>query len=535
MSYIVLSRKYRPRTFDEVVGQKHITETLKNAIDSDRVGQAYIFSGTRGTGKTTMARILAKALNCLKGPTSSPCLECAICLSIDSGDDVDVIEIDGASHNSVEDVRELRANANYRPARARYKIYYIDEVHMLSNAAFNALLKTLEEPPAHVKFIFATTEPHKIPLTIQSRCQRFDFRSISAADIQQRLSFIAKSEGLKVDEGALSLITRFAAGSMRDGESLLDQVVSCSTGAVSRTEVETVLGVVPTEALSKLFGCLGEADTAGALETVDSVLSGGTAARQFLGELIDYLRDVLVTRECGADSALLVRSEDERGMLAEDAGRMSEDALVYAMGLLSETYARLGRFPLSRGLLDVSIIKLSRVEDFLKLRGFLDGLRSGQSGGAGPVYGGRAEGGVPGAPFALEKTSQEEPAQEATSLEEAVVAEALKRWPLVGRALQRRADMAVDGDTVRISLPANAKIELARFEDESLHRALEDAASRFLGRKVCIKAACVLDAKVEDTPPESTGKTGKWEMVRQDPSVRRVLEIFGGTISNVEE
>jgi len=527
MPYLVLSRKYRPRTFDEVIGQRHITETLKKAIDSERVGQAYIFSGTRGTGKTTLARIFAKALNCEKGPTSAPCLECDTCRSIDAGDDVDVIEIDGASHNSVDDVRELRGNANYRPARARFKIYYIDEVHMLSNAAFNALLKTLEEPPGHVKFIFSTTEPHKIPLTIQSRCQRFDFRNISGADMLRRLNSIAESEGIEVDDGALSLVTRFAAGSMRDAESLLDQVVSFTGGRVSRADVEAVLGVVPTEALSGLFSQLAEGDVAGALESVEAVLSGGTAARQFLGEFIDYLRDVLVARECGADSDLLVRSEDERSLLGEDAARWNEEALIYAMQLLSETYARLARFPLSRGLLDVAVIKLSRVEDFLKLSGFLADLRGGACAAPG------AKGGSAMLPFAREAEPAEGP--KASSLKAALVAQARKIAPLVASALESRAEIALDGDAVTISLPANAKVDLARLENDAVRAALEKAAGEFAGREVRVSAACNLPANGGENGRRPGAKAASWERAMQEPSVRRVLDVFGGTIAGVED
>jgi len=532
MSYLVLSRKYRPRTFEELVGQQHITETLKRAIDSDRVGQAYIFSGTRGTGKTTMARILAKALNCEKGPTSAPCLECDVCRSIDSGDDVDVIEIDGASHNSVDDVRELRANANYRPARARLKIYYIDEVHMLSSAAFNALLKTLEEPPAHVKFIFSTTEPHKIPLTIQSRCQRFDFRNISAAHILERLRFIAQSERIEIEDGALALLTRFAAGSMRDAESLLDQVASFSPGKVSRADVEAVLGVVPTEALSQLFNCLVEGDTAGALESIETVLSGGTAGRQFLSEFIDYLRDVLVARECGADSQLLVRSEAERAMLSADAPRWSEEAYVYAMQLLSETYARLARFPLSRGLLDVAVVKLSRVEDFVRLSGFLSDLRSG---GEGVTV--RREGTEPLPSHSDAPQTPRAPRQPAaaSSLEAALAAEARKRWPLAANALERRARITLDGQSVKISLPANAKVELSRLQDSELHEALEKAASDFVGGPVRVKAACDLPANGEGDGERPGDKAALWRRAREAPAVRRVLEVFGGTISKVDK
>lgn len=531
MSYLVLSRKYRPRTFDEVVGQDHITATLKKAIESGRVAQAYIFAGTRGTGKTTMARIFAKALNCVNGPTPTPCNECEICKSVDTGEDVDVIEIDGASHNLVDDVRELRANAGYRPARARFKIYYIDEVHMLTPSAFNALLKTLEEPPSHVKFIFATTEPHKIPLTIQSRCQRFDFRNIPAAGILARLGWICGKEGIEAEEGALSLVARLAAGSMRDAESLLDQIVSFSGGEISRHAVEEVLGIVPTEAFSALFGALVSGDTAAALEGVERVLSRGTAARQFVAEFIDYLRDVLVASECGADSALLTRSAAEREILQADAPRWSEEALVYAMQLLSETYARMGRLSQPRGMLDVSIVKLSHTDDFVRLKGFLSDLRSGRISGKprkeaaeallfeAPVGvpGKQRGGGVPDGVLA------------------AVMEEAKARGNLVAATLQQHASFDLDEDVLKVLLPARFDIQKAHIEKQEVRLALETAASKALGRSVRLDVVCENRADAAIGGQKAAGKGGLRQKALADPAVRNVLETFGGSLIDVEE
>ena len=224
--YVVIARRYRPQTFDELVGQEHVARALQQAIASDRVGHAYLFTGARGVGKTSAARILAKALNCVHGPTPTPCNECDVCLRVATGDDVDVLEIDGASNRGIDEIRQLRQNVAVRPSRARFKIYIIDEVHMLTKEAFNALLKTLEEPPEHVKFIFATTEPQKIPITILSRCQRFDFAGISSAAIQARLAQIAAAEGVAVEPEALQILASRAAGSMRDSQSLLEQLLA---------------------------------------------------------------------------------------------------------------------------------------------------------------------------------------------------------------------------------------------------------------------------------------------------------------------
>ncbi len=243
--YVVIARRYRPQTFDELVGQEHVARALQQAITSDRVGHAYLFTGARGVGKTSAARILAKALNCVNGPTPTPCNECDICRCVSTGDDVDVIEIDGASNRGIDEIRQLRQNVAVRPSRARFKIYIIDEVHMLTKEAFNALLKTLEEPPEHVKFIFATTEPHKIPITILSRCQRFDFAGIRAGQIQTRLMQIAAAEGVEVEPAAVQILASRAAGSMRDSQSLLEQLLAVADRRITAADVTQLLGIAP--------------------------------------------------------------------------------------------------------------------------------------------------------------------------------------------------------------------------------------------------------------------------------------------------
>jgi DNA polymerase-3 subunit gamma/tau len=448
---------------------------------------------------------------------------------VDSGDDVDVIEIDGASHNSVEDIRELRGNAAYRPARARYKVYYIDEVHMLSAAAFNALLKVLEEPPSHVKFIFSTTEPHKVPPTIQSRCQRFDFRNLTPAAILERLKSIAEAEGIKVEEGALEQIARFAAGSMRDAESLLDQVVAACGESVSSDSVSEVLGTIPVDALSAIFTALVEGNTAAALEGVDGVLSAGRAERQLVSEFIDYLRDILVAAECGEDSRLIVRGPHEREVIGGDCRKWEAEALIYAMQLLSETYARLARFPQSRGLLDVAIVKLSRAEDFLRLQSFLSDLRSGRN-SLLP----RKEA-SPSLPFAGETGPGPEGVSEIERLKVALVKEARKWGKLAARGLETLASWHIEDDTVRVSLPADRKIELHQLESSEARDALSRAASGALGHEVSV----IIKAEGNSTDAANgrprRARRGLVEQALAEPAVRRVLETFGGSIQNVEE
>lgn len=299
MSYRVFARKYRPQTFAEVVGQDHITRTLQNAVNSSRLAQAYLFVGPRGIGKTSTARILAKALNCVKGPTSEPCGVCDVCKEVAEGRSLDVIEIDGASNNGVENIRDLRDNAAYAPTRGQFKIYLIDEVHMLSTGAFNALLKTLEEPPAHVKFIFATTEAQKVPATITSRCQRFDLRRIPAELIKKHLLFIAGNENITLDEDAAETIARGADGGLRDAESMLDQMVAFCGERITVNDVMDVFGFTPHEVVTNLAASLFARDAKSALEIVSVQSESGKDLSRITAELIGHLRDLLVAQAGG--------------------------------------------------------------------------------------------------------------------------------------------------------------------------------------------------------------------------------------------
>ena len=304
MSYRVFARKYRPQTFAEVVGQEHITRTLQNAVNSSRLAQAYLFVGPRGIGKTSTARILAKALNCEAGPTSEPCGKCAACLEIAEGRSLDVIEIDGASNNGVENIRDLRESAAYAPTRGKFKIYLIDEVHMLSTGAFNALLKTLEEPPPHVKFIFATTEAHKVPATITSRCQRFDLRRIPAHLIKKHLLFIAENEKIQLDGEAADAIARGAEGGLRDAESMLDQMVAFCGEHIRANDVMDVFGFTPHEVVVGLADSLFAGDASAALDTVAAQSNLGKDLSRLTAELVSHLRDLLVSQATGGECAI---------------------------------------------------------------------------------------------------------------------------------------------------------------------------------------------------------------------------------------
>lgn len=296
MSYLVLARKYRPQTFSEVINQDHVTRTLINAISSKRVAHAILFSGPRGTGKTTVARILAKAMNCQEGPTPIPCNECRSCIEITSGSSVDVFEIDGASNNSVDQIRELRQNIKYMPAHSLYKIYIIDEVHMLSIAAFNALLKTLEEPPPHIMFVFATTEAHKIPITILSRCQRYDFRRIDNESISRHMENICKKEGAAIDAESLWLIAREAGGSMRDALSLLDQVITSAEGAIEQDAILNLLGVIDRKIIFDISEAILRGNMSGFLDTLDEACRRGHDIKKLYADLLEQFRNLLVVK-----------------------------------------------------------------------------------------------------------------------------------------------------------------------------------------------------------------------------------------------
>jgi DNA polymerase-3 subunit gamma/tau len=378
MSYTVLARRYRSQRFDDVVGQTPIAQTLKNAVKTDRVAHAYLFTGTRGVGKTTMARILAKALNCLNSdvPTPEPCCKCDSCVGINIGEDIDVIEIDGASNTGVDDIRQLRQNAIYRPARARYKIYIIDEVHMLSTSAFNALLKILEEPPEHVKFIFATTEPNKVLATIQSRCQRFDFSTIGPADITGQLKSILKAEKIACDEELMVHLARLANGSMRDGLSLLDQLISTGVRPLTVNLLQECLGQPNREKIYDLLDRIGSKDAEGVLEIIDHLLSTGQTCTQLVDCLIDCMRDLMVIKSTNSESNLLILTADERKRMSALAENFDIPALIYNITTLERLHWTIKNSDNPRALLEASMLRLALSEHFMDVNELLSQLNA---------------------------------------------------------------------------------------------------------------------------------------------------------------
>lgn len=392
MSYLVLARRFRPQRFDEIIGQEHVTRTLENAIVSDRVAHAFLFSGARGVGKTTAARVLAKALNCVTGPTVAPCGTCEQCVGIAESRSVDVQEIDGASNNSVEDVRALRETVPYQPSSGRYKIYIVDEVHMLTQSAFNALLKTLEEPPPHVKFIFATTEPHKIPVTILSRCQRYDFRLVPTALILKRLESILDIEGVKADEGALSLLAREAQGSMRDALSLLDRALAYDSEQLEGQAISRLLGVADRQLLFQVSGALFSRDAADALKAVEVAATFGCDLSRFGADILRHLRNLVVAAQCPESADLIDVSDEERQALAEQAQGHDVAELHRLFMLFSKATEEIARSSQPRLLLEMTLARLATLEPMRSLEQLamrLEKLAAGRGpltgGGAGPV------------------------------------------------------------------------------------------------------------------------------------------------------
>jgi DNA polymerase-3 subunit gamma/tau len=410
MSYQVIARKYRPQTFDDVVGQRMVSETLKNAIRTNRVAHGYIFSGARGVGKTTMARILAKALNCVKGPTITPCGECPSCQEIAAGNSVDVLEIDAASNRGIDEIRQLRENARYLPARDHYKVFIIDEVHMLTTEAFNALLKTLEEPPERSLFVLATTEAHKLPATIQSRCQHFAFRLLDYSEILGRLKAICEREGVKAEEGALSLVAQAAEGSLRDALSLLDEVIAASGEHIEEERVRQLLGVVSAELLGEVMEAVHTGDARRVLEQVNRLADEGYDLFTFCGEFTRYTRNLMIAKSCGVASPLLQIPDGERASLEKLAASHTEEDLTRCFQTLLRAQNEM-RYSLQPHFhLELALVKLAQAPKLVALERLLTAVQN-QSARSGQIPGSGSGGTATAQPARASGATAREPAQ----------------------------------------------------------------------------------------------------------------------------
>lgn len=371
--YTVLARRFRPQAFDDVVGQEHVSQALRNAIRSGRVAHAYLFTGARGVGKTSSARILAKALNCPNVQDGVPCNDCEICDGVSAGNDIDVLEIDGASNRGIDDIRSLRANVNVSSMRSKFKVYIIDEVHMLTREAFNALLKTLEEPPPNVKFVFCTTEPNKLPDTILSRCQRFDFSAIGEESIGKRLKEIATAEGFEVEDEAVELVARRARGSMRDSQSLFDQLLAFSDGKICGADVHRMLGTASDETLVTMFEAMTAHRPGEVLNILDAALNAGVQSGELLDQCVGYVRDQMVTLSGGAKVALCSVGNAQREAVHTQASKLGMPNVMASFQILSEAKGRMMRSTFARVLLEMALAQISMLEDLSAISSLLSG------------------------------------------------------------------------------------------------------------------------------------------------------------------
>lgn len=529
-AYTVLARRYRPQQFADLIGQEHVAQALTNALTSGRVAHAYLFTGARGVGKTSTARILAKALNCAKGPTVTPCDTCDSCQGIMAGDDVDVVEIDGASNNSVDDIRELRQNVQFRPSRARFKIYIIDEVHMLSGGAFNALLKTLEEPPPHVKFMFATTNVQKIPITILSRCQRFDFAGISTRNIAQQLRQLVASEHMQADEDALELIARRAGGSMRDAESLLDQLLSFAGDKLTADKVHSLLGTAHEERVVALAGAVLAQQPQQVLQMLGTAADEGLDLGELLTQLIDYWRDLMVVNCAGTDGQALSVGSAQREELARQAAAMNLDTILAGLDILVGVKNRL-RFSGSytRVLIEAALLRLTQLGHLVSLSQLAQWLKNPTAAG---IRGGEKPGTVsnaaPAAPRKLAATLPAEDAKKkppgsaesnAVTVQRQLTAESVAQiWAevlaqqtgLLQTDLQKIENVAISGpNTLVIRFPSGYNLLRDRCQERVGQ--LEQALQKLVGRPCTIRIETIettSNGESMDNPKGLSAATG---------------------------
>ncbi len=539
MTYQVLARKWRPQTFDEVVGQPTLTRTLKNALTSGRIGHAFLLSGARGVGKTTTARILAKALNCARGegPTPDPCGECSSCREIAAGASLDVQEIDGATNNGVEQVRELRESARYNPARDRFKIWIIDEVHMLSTGAFNALLKTLEEPPPRVKFIFATTEYHRLPDTILSRCQQYDFRMIPTRELQVHLRKVAEGEGVRVSDEALARIAHAAEGSVRDALSLFDQVLSFSGSEVRDEDLAALLGLIDRELLFRASRAVAAGDNLGLLDLVESLSDYGADYRNFARELLLHFRELLLLKLAAPGSPLLApTAPGEREKIQPLADAFSEEDILRILDLLTQAEADLRHAQDPRVTLELALLKMvqiPRLRPFAELVARVEHLTGGPAAAAAPPCPLPPPVGAAGEPppMALEPVRAEPPA--AASEAEVILAEMLslcQARPSLATAL-RGAHARLEGDSLTLEVPPDFAALAGMHLDE-----YRELAGKAAGHplKLRVGAGAAVAAPPAPSPAEVARQRLRQEAERE-PAVQEALDLFDGKVVDVRE
>ncbi len=563
MSYLVLARKWRPQTFAEVIGQPHVTRTLQNAVSRSRIAHAYLFCGARGVGKTSVARILAKTLNCLAPVASVPCNQCSNCREITQGNAVDVLEIDGASNRGIDSIRDLRETVRYRPAKSPYKIYIIDEVHMLTAEAFNALLKTLEEPPEHVVFLFATTEPHKIPTTILSRCQRFDFRRIPTQDLVEHLRHIISREEVELPEGLLYALAREADGSMRDAQSLLEQILAFSGEDLTADEILDILGIVDRKSVYRVVAAVLDGDARTCLEVVADLYRRGIDTKRFCQQLCDYFRNLLVL-SAGGDGveALLDLPEAEVQVLKGELRKTSQESLhlIFQMVLKAEEEIRRSSLPrITLEMLLLRLTQLPRLESLEEVLAKLSFLEDRLAAEKGTSTAKKAVSEVPRRPPKAEaadippepvEMSAQEPfppprivAVPANAPIPVDPGEAVKQWPGFVRWLQGKdgilAAKLADSQVTLASEKTLGLEVLEIFQDvvsepQALAK-LSDAARAYFGHEFqwVVRAKPSPAPELRGTPAGKRAKGNPRRSIMENPVVLQALEILGGELVDI--
>ena len=556
MSYIVLSRRYRPKSFNEIVGQKHVVTTLVNALQSDRVAHAYLFAGPRGVGKTSMARILSKALNCQKGTTDAPCNECSTCNSITNGNDIDVLEIDGASNRGIDEIRNIRQNVGYAPAVSKHKIYIIDEVHMLTKEAFNALLKTLEEPPEHVKFIFATTSPSRVPDTVQSRCQRFDFKNISIADISDRLAHICKTENIAAEEEVLQSIAKYARGGLRDSESILDQLASFCHEKITLRDVYDIFGVVSEEKLSGLINSFTEKNPELSIEIFHSIMESGRDIEGFIDQLLLYIRDLLLVSVCKTERDTIETVSGDINLLRTQSSSFSPETLMYMFQVISEAKTKTRDLLQQKIYLEVLFVKLATMEELRPLSSVLDKIEgmkkvfeSNVEETDKAISVSKADVTAPAKPEIQAKPNQNSAALDkkanpdislADTWNKAMIELQTKKkttWAL----LKNARVLSIDDNDAIVEVPKNYLVHKERLEKPEEKRIIDGCLEKVTGKKIHVKIIVskngfqASDNKSSSHGVVQEGKRKKLDDIKNEPMVKKAVEFFDGSIVNVRE
>jgi len=542
MSYLVLARKYRPQTFDDVIGQEAVTRTIKNSILSDRIANAYIFCGPRGVGKTSVARLTAKTLNCVAPTENGPCNKCDSCIEITRSGNIDILEIDGASNRGIDEIRTLRENVKFSPSKGKYKIYIIDEVHMLTAEAFNALLKTLEEPPSHVRFMFATTEPHKVLPTIMSRCQRFDFKRIPPGMIYDRVIAIAKKEKIKIDEKAALLIARAGDGSLRDGLVILDQMISFSTGEIVPDDVVELLGMVQKDRIFELSEALIESDPGRAAKTVDDLINGGKDPVFIANSLIGYYRDLMILKAAGAPTADMAFDKSEMERMRTQLERLSLEEILYILQNLSHCLTLMKSAAFARAPLEIALVRMTKRASVLSLSDVLNRMENASFGEmnattAAPINTGDKKGGEEEV-WDGEENDAEDDAAEASSGDfekvrahwKAILTFVKNKKMSTHTFLAAARPVEISGDKVVIGFGRDHAFNKEALEAGDNKVLIEEAVRKVTGAAPRIEFALLdfLGENEEDSRKKAEKKDLAREMMK--PVIEKAMDVFGGHV-----